>query len=118
MLTRPTTVCFNSMAVVVIPMRQRGVPINPQKREAGEFVGDLRMRTYTDPLLHRMVTCVELTEPGAHPYGKPQMLPSLLDVKLISLANDALVITGFERLEVAGGRQADFAQTWWIQLWT
>ena len=47
-------------------MRQRGVPINPQKREAGEYVGNLRMHTCTDPMLHRMVTCVELTEPGAH----------------------------------------------------
>ena len=99
-------------------MRKRGVPINPQKREAGEYVGNLRMHTYNDPMLHRMVTRVDLTESGAHPYRKPALLPSLLDVKLISLANDALVITGFERLDVAHGRQADFAQTWWIQLLT
>src|SRR5262249_33239324 len=105
-LTGVDTVYSYSMAVVVVPMRKRGVPINPQKREAGEYVGDLRMHAYNDPMLHRMVTCVDLTEPGAHSYRKPTMLPSLLDVKLISLANDALVITGFERLEVAGGRQA------------
>jgi len=104
------------MAVIVVPLRKRGVPINPRKREAGEFVGDLRMHAYDDPLLHRMVTCVDLTEAGAHPYRRPTMLPSLLDVKLLSLSNDALVITGFERLEVANGRQADFAQAWWIQL--
>lgn len=76
-----------------------------------KFVGNLRMHTYTDPILRRMVTCVELTEPGAHPDRTAMLLPTVLYMKLISLANDALVITGFERIEVAGGRQADFAQT-------
>jgi len=103
------------MPVTVIPMRRRGVPINPHMREAGEFIGRLHMYDYDDPILHRRVRKVDLLELGRANRGTP-VLPGLLDVTLVSLCEDALTLTGFERLELKDGRQADYAQSWWVQL--
>jgi hypothetical protein len=106
------------MSVTVIPMRKRGVPINPHMREAGEFVGDLYMYNYTDPVLHRNVSRVDLVVPNQPGGRKDPMLPGLHDVALVTLGNDRLMLTGFERLPIDGGRQADYAQSWWVLLRT
>jgi hypothetical protein len=37
-------------------------------------------------------------------------------VALVTLGDDALMLTGFERLPADGGRQADYAQSWWVRL--
>jgi len=58
------TIYLYSMPVTVVPMRKRGVPINPHMREPGEFVGRLRMYDYDDPVLHRRVRKVDLLELG------------------------------------------------------
>jgi hypothetical protein len=103
------------MPVTVVPMRKRGVPINPHMREAGAYVGRLRMYSYDDPLLRRLVRRVDLVELDRGGRSTP-LLPGLLDVTLVTIGDDALVLTGFERLELADGRQADYAQSWWVQL--
>ena len=40
------------------------------------------------------------------------------DVTLVSLDDDALMITGFERILLPDGKQADYAESWWVQLRT
>src|SRR5262252_767139 len=106
------TVYLYSMPVTVVPMRKRGVPINPHMREAGAFIGHLQMHNYNDPVLHRMVRRVDLLEPNPHGQCKP-MLPPLLDASLVTLGDKTLVLTGFERLNDAAGRPVDFAQSCW-----
>jgi hypothetical protein len=96
-------------------MRKRGVPINPHKREAGEYVGDLHMYNYGDPVLHRNVSRVDLVMPNQPGGRKDPLLPGLHDV---TLGSDRLMLTGFERLPVDGRRQADYAQSWWVLLRT
>lgn len=105
------------MPVTVIPMRKRGVPINPHTREAGAFVGHLSMYDYDDPVLHRRIRKVDLVERNQGGHSRP-LLPGLLEVTLVTLGDDTLMLTGFERLEVEGGRRADFAQSWWVWLRT
>jgi hypothetical protein len=103
------------MPVTVVPMRKRGVPINPHMREAGAYVGRLRMYDYDDPVLHRRVQRVDLVALDRGGRGT-ELLPGLLDVTLVTLNENALVLTGFERLPLADGKQADYAQSWWVQL--
>jgi hypothetical protein len=67
------------MLVTVVPMRKRGVPINAHMREAGAFVGRLRMYDYDDPILHRRVRKIDLYEPGRFNRATP-LLPGLFDV--------------------------------------
>lgn len=105
------------MPVTIVPMRKRGVPINPHMREAGEFIGRLRMYDYDDPVLHRRVRKVDLLELGRANRGTP-VLPGLHEVTLVTINDDALMLSGFERLSLPDGRQADYAQSWWIQLQT
>jgi hypothetical protein len=50
------------------------------------------------------------------PRASTPLLPGLLDVTLVIIGDDALVLTGFERLELADGHPADYAQSWWVQL--
>src|SRR5262245_66494751 len=108
------TVYLISMPVTVVPMRKRGVPIDPQFREAGSFVGDLSMYSYLDPVLHRYVSKVDLVTRNRGGQPTP-LLPGLLEPSLITLNNDRMMLTGFERLPVDGGREADYAQSWLIQ---
>lgn len=43
--------------------------------------------------------------------GPTDLLPPLLDARLIWLEDNRLTLSGFERLSV-GGRNTDFAQSW------
>jgi len=36
----------------------------------------------------------------------------------VTIGDDALVLTGFERLAIDGGRQADYAQSCWVHFRT
>ena len=103
------------MPVTVIPMRKRGVPIDPLMREAGAFVGSLSMYTYNDPVLHRYVNKVDLVKRNEGGNATP-LLPGLFDVTLVTLGDNALMLAGFERLPIEGGRHADYAQSWWVHL--
>jgi hypothetical protein len=95
-------------------MRKRGVPIDPHVREGGAFLGRLSMCEYDDPVLRRRVRKVDLTtrECGL---AVPS-LPRLFDVTLVTLGEDRSMLAGLERLPVDGGRYADYAQSWWVQL--
>src|SRR5262245_35721368 len=103
------------MPVTVVPMRKRGVPINPHMREAGEFIGRLRMYDFDDPVLHRRVRKIDLLELGRINRAPPA-LPGLHDVTLVALDDSSLMLTGFERLSQSDGKQVDYAQSWWVQL--
>lgn len=72
------------------------------------------MCEYDDPVLRRRVRKVDLIKRESG-LAVP-LLPSLFDVTLVTLGEDRLMLAGLERLPVDGGRQADYAQSWWIQL--
>jgi hypothetical protein len=96
-------------------MRKRGVPINAHMREGGAYVGRLKMYDYDDPVLRRRVRKVDLLEPG-RPNRPTPLLPGLHDVMLVTIDDETLMLTGFERLSLPDGRQADYAQSWWVHL--
>jgi hypothetical protein len=85
------------------------------QRKGPAFVGEIRMYDINNPVLHRYVSVVDLVERSVGGLGKP-LLPSLIEPKIVTLGNDALVLTGFERIARSDGRQVDYAQSWWVQL--
>jgi hypothetical protein len=70
----------------------------------------VRKRMVHKRMVHK-VTLVT-TDKGGRP---TDVLPPLVDVQLGTLGNDALVLTGFERLKRSDGKEAEYAQSWWIR---
>jgi hypothetical protein len=101
------------MRVHVVPLFDRGVAIPERDRGIG-FEGELRSSNSMDKVRGRVVKEVALVTINAG--GQfTHVLPPLADVQLVVLQTSAMVITGFERVKRSDGREADYAQSWWIR---
>jgi hypothetical protein len=96
------------MRVKVRPMRHQGRDLQHKElRTAPPFEGELRIAEARDPYLSRQVVRARLLAPGT----EADILPVLVDARLLWAANNELRLTGFEQVETAS-----FAQTWNVEV--
>ncbi|POR62187.1 hypothetical protein [Pseudomonas syringae] len=96
------------MQVFVIPMRRKGVALEPRERERYEAIkGNVIVRSIHCEYLgrHSIIAGVEVGMPK-----KEQRLPQLLDVTLSTMAHNGFVLSGIEYLDGCA-----YAQSWWCR---
>ncbi|OSR72660.1 hypothetical protein [Pseudomonas syringae] len=96
------------MQVLVIPMRRKGVALEPRERERYEAIkGNVIVRSIHCEYLGRqsIIAGVEAGMPK-----EEQRLPQLLDVTLSTMAHNGFVLSGIEYLDGCA-----YAQSWWCR---
>ncbi|WP_122688180.1 hypothetical protein [Pseudomonas viridiflava] len=96
------------MQVLVVPMRRKGVALEPKARECSEaFRGNVIVRSTHCEHLGRYASIAWL-EVGMPKEAK--RLPDLLDVTLATMAHNGFVLSGIEYVEGCA-----YAQSWWCR---
>lgn len=96
------------MQVLVIPMRRKGVALEPKERERYEAVkGNVIVRSTHCEYLGRHANVAWLD--AGMPKEK-KLLPELLDVTLATMAHNGFVLSGIEYVDGCA-----YAQSWWCR---
>ncbi|WP_116826406.1 hypothetical protein [Pseudomonas syringae] len=96
------------MQVLVIPMRRKGVALEPRERERYEAIkGNVIVRSTHCEYLgrHSNIAWLEAGMPK-----EEQRLPQLLDVALTTMAHNGFVLSGIEYIDGCA-----YAQSWWCR---
>lgn len=97
------------MRVKVRTMRHMGRALPQQERNGmPPFVGVLSINEYRDPELGRSTFRAQLFDPVKG--GDIEVLPELVDAKVVWLSGSKLRLSGIERIN-----QAAFAQSWSVE---
>ncbi|WP_057414448.1 hypothetical protein [Pseudomonas cannabina] len=96
------------MLVLVVPMRRKGVALEPKARECYEAIkGNVIVRSARCEYLGRYSNIAWL-DAGMPKEGK--RLPDLLDVTLATMAPNGFVLSGIEYVDGCA-----YAQSWWCR---
>ncbi|WP_449126120.1 hypothetical protein [Pseudomonas viridiflava] len=96
------------MHVLVLPMRRRGVALEPKARDRQEAIkGNVIVRSAHCEHLGRYSNIAWL-DAGMPKEGK--RLPDLLDVTLATMAHNGFVLSGIEYVDGCA-----YAQSWWCR---
>jgi hypothetical protein len=95
------------MRVEIRPLYRNGALHSQRSTEAARQ-GDLRVGEHRDTRLGRAVTLARLVDPARE---EADVLPELLDARLLWMREGEMRITGLQR-----GETADFAQTWHVRV--
>ncbi|WP_046266403.1 hypothetical protein [Pseudomonas syringae] len=106
------------MRVLVIPMRRKGVALEPRERERYEAIkANVIVRSIHCEYLGRHANIAWLeagmqTLPGLRQVCQRdvQRLPELLDVTLATMAHNGFVLSGIEYVDGCA-----YAQAWWCR---
>ncbi|KPZ26936.1 MULTISPECIES: hypothetical protein [Pseudomonas syringae group] len=96
------------MQVLVIPMRRKGVALEPRERERYEAIqGNVIVRSTHSEYLgrHSTVAWIDVGMPK-----EEKGLPELLDVTLATMAQNGFVLSGVEYIDGCA-----YAQSWWCR---
>ncbi|KTB94599.1 hypothetical protein AO073_21170 [Pseudomonas syringae ICMP 11293] len=96
------------MQVLVIPMRRKGVALEPRERERYEAIqGNVIVRSTHCEYLGRHANIAWL---DAGMPKEEKRLPELLDVTLATMAHNGFVLSGIEYVDGCA-----YAQSWWCR---
>lgn len=96
------------MQVLVVPMRRKGVALEPRERDRFEAVlGNLIVRSVHCDHFGRHANFAWL---DAGMPKETQRLPELLDVTLATMAHNGFVLSGIEYIDGCA-----YAQSWWCR---
>jgi hypothetical protein len=97
----------------VVRTRTRGRKLSDRDlAQQAPVIGELECFMFEDPHLRRTVRVAKLTT--LHDATRPELIPSLYDAQVTTLAAAGSTIAGIERLAADGG-MVEFAQSWWIR---
>ena len=96
------------MRVKVRPLRLEGIDLHAKQWQSiPPHEGELRVLESRDPKLSRQVTRARLVTPST----ETDVLPELIDARLLWAGNNQMRLTGFEQVGAI-----NYAQTWSVEL--